>query len=1083
MLKFESTSFFNQLFSLRPESVRITNKNNIMKHVFRKSIFFKALLCSFFIMLSIPVSFVSGQSNPGRLNLNGVVLDENEEPLIGVSVFVPGTNTGVITDFNGKFEISVPNNARELAFSYVGYISRTIQIKNNTTFNVILEESSKELQEIVVVGYGVQKKESSVAAISQVKGDALTKVAATNLSSALAGQVSGVSTVQISGKPGDDNAKIYIRGVSSWQGNDPLVMVDGVERDFDQIDPNEVETISVLKDASATAVFGVRGANGVILITTKRGARGKVKVNVTAEQTMKSPTGIIAPMDSYNTALVMNMAARNDNTFNKLLSDEILQHYKLQDMPYVYPNTNWQEVMLKDMAFSQKYNVNISGGTEFARVFSSITYTSENDILKTEKQALYDPSHRYDKVNYRFNADVDITKTTLLSIDAGGYIGIQNQPYETSSQRLFRPIFTLGPMDIPPYYPESVLDMYPDTKRPEELGRRIATTTITNAENPLVASNYSGSRTQKTSNLNVSLKLNQKLDFITKGLYFKAVASFNNTVAFENTISYNAATYRLQQNLNWDRIMGRTGNMDNEAPIALPVASTETLTGSPFKSWYFEGSLNYNRVFGKHTVTGLIVAQRRKAQSNVNFPSFQQGIASRVTYDFDSKYLLEANLGINGSEQFSPKNRYGIFPSFGVGWNLHHEEFFKPVLPLFSRAKIRSSWGLVGSDAAGSRWLYTSSYSVGGNGTKYRSGTESSPGIINTLILEDAAANANTTWEKAVKKDIGIEFSLLQNQLFVFHIDFFHEHRYDILLNRMSIPDMFGVGMKQQNLGATETQGYEVELKFQQTKTKDLYYWVKTGVNFSDNRIISRDEPLYTPEYQKQEGKRIFQIFGNEHQGLVQNADMLMNSMRYGSGQFSLGDTRWIDFNGDGVIDVNDNVPIGYTTEYPLYTFNLAGGLRYKNFEFDYLFVGVTCFSKIVWDNFRWPLHRLSNQVFEYQLDAWSPTNPDARYPAYRYDVNRTNNTIADGNSNGNAIYDGTFFRLKSVNISYSISKKTTEKLGFGNINFFLRGNNLFTWSPFYPLSDPEASDSGTNLGYGYYPMLRRFQLGTRFTF
>jgi TonB-linked SusC/RagA family outer membrane protein len=625
--------------------------------------------------------------------------------------------------------------------------------------------------------------------------------------------------------------------------------------------------------------------------------------------------------------------------------------------------------------------------------------------------------------------------------------------------------------------------MYPDTRRPDEVGDRIATSTITNTENPLIASNYSGSRTQKTSNLNVSVKLNQQLDFITQGLSFKMLASYNNTVGFESTVSYNAVTYRLQPNFSWDRIVGREGNLDNEAPVSLPIVSTDGLFGNPLKSWYFEGALNYNRSFGDHAVTGLIVGQRRKAQSDVDFPAFQQGIASRVTYDYASKYLLEANLSINGSEQFAASNRYGVFPSFGLGWNMHHEEFFKPVLPVISRAKIRTSWGMVGSDAASSRWLYLSSYSVGGNGIKYNPGTETSPGYTNNLIMEDAAANINATWEKAIKQDIGAEFSFFKNQLFVVNLDFFHENRYDILLNRLSIPDMFGVGMKEQNLGETETKGYEIEVKFQQTTVNDLYYWLKAGVNFSDNRIISRDEPQFKPEYQKQSSRRIYQIFGYQKSGLVQDADMLMNSIRYGSGQFGLGDTRWVDFNGDGAIDENDRVPMGYTREYPLYTFNHSGGFKYKNFEFDYMFVGAACFTKVVSDAFMWPLHRLSNQVFEYQLDVWSPSNPDARYPSFRNDGNRINNNIADGSANGNSIYDGSFVRLKSVNLGYSVPKKTAKMLGFGNINIFLRGNNLFTWSPFYPLSDPEASDSGTNLGMAYYPMLKRFQLGTRFTF
>ncbi len=1054
-----------------------------MKYVLRKTFLFKALLSVIFITLSISVIPVRGQTPSGKLNLSGVVVDEKGESLVGVSILVQGTSIGGITDFNGKFSLNVPAGSKQLVFSYIGYKSQTVSIGKTTNFSIVLSDNNKELKEVLVVGYGMQKKESTVAAISQVKGNDLLKVSATSITAALSGQITGVSTIQTSGKPGADAAKIYIRGVSSWQGNDPLVMVDGVERDYNQIDPNEIETISVLKDASATAVFGVRGANGVILITTKRGEKGKVKVTVTGEVTTKSPTGIIPPLNSYNTALVMNQAAKNDNAFNQLISNEVLEHYRLQDMPYVYPNTNWQDLMLKKSTLSHNYNVNVSGGTDFARVFTSLSYTGESDILKTEKQPLYDPRYKYDKVNYRFNADVNVTKTTLLSVDAGGYIGIRNQPYETNNQRLYRPLFTLGPMLVPAYYPESVLDTYPDLKRPEETGYRIASTGLANAENPMVANNYSGSRTQKTTNLNVSLKLSQNLDFITKGLVFKAIASYNSTVAYENSISYDAVTYRLYPTLNWDRFVGRDGTLDREGPVKVPVPSTESITGTPYRSWYMEGSLNYNRTFGLHTVSGLILGQRRKAQSDVGFPSYQQGIATRVTYDYASRYLLEANLSVNGSEQFAPEHRYGVFPSFGLGWNLHNESFFKPLLPVLSRAKIRASWGMVGSDAASSRWLYTSSYSVGGTGTKYNAGTASYPGIVNPVILEDAAANVNATWEKAIKEDIGFELSFLKNQMFVLNVDLFKERRYDILLDRMSVPDLFGVGLKQQNMGSTKTHGFEIELKFQNRTSGGFYYWVKPAVSFSDNRIVSRDEPLYKPEYQKQAGKRIYQLFGNVSQGWVQNPDMLMNSYRYGSGQFSLGDTRWIDFNGDGVIDVNDEVPIGYSQQYPLYNFSLNGGFKYKDFDFDVLFVGATCYSKVVVDAFMWPLHRLSNQVFDYQTDVWSPANPDAAYPAYRYDANRINNNISDGDANSNTVYDASYIRLKSINIGYNLPKKVSNGLGVNNINVSLRGYNIFTWSPFYPLSDPEASDDGQNLANAYYPMLRRFQLGVKFLF
>jgi len=1037
----------------------------------------------------LPLCFIAALAQQ-RATVKGTVTDAaTGEVLPGVNVVVKGSpSIGVATDIDGNYSITAPGSNSVLVFSYIGYVSQEIAIGGRTRINVMLSENAQEIEEVVVVGYGTQKKESTVAAISQVKGEDINRVATTNITNALSGQIPGVSVVQNSGKPGEDAGSIYIRGVSSWVSSDPLVLVDGVERAFSNIDPNEIETLSVLKDASATAIFGVRGANGVILITTRRGVKGAVKVSATSELTVKQPINVMTPLDSYQTGLVMNEAYRNDNNFGSVLSDEILEHYRVQDMPYIYPSTNFQEHLLRENVFSSKYNVNISGGTDYARMFASISYLHDGDIIKTEKQPTYDPTYRYDRYNYRFNIDADLTTSTVLSLDAGGYIGIRNAPYETNTQRAYRPLYMLGPMIIPYDYPAEVLEQYPDTKRPDETGYRIASTGLANSENPLVANNYSGQRTVKSTDLNATIRLKQKLDFITQGLSLNAKVAYNHSMAYVRAWSYDAITYQLLDDGTWSRFQGRSGALDGEGPQKPVNYEGESVSGDPYRSWYFEGSIDYSRTFGKHAVSALALGQRRKTQTNVAFPHFEEGLIGRLTYDFDGRYLTEVNLAYNGSEQFSPDNRYGFFPSYAVGWNLHNEPFFKPLKRLVNRAKIRLSYGEVGSDASSSRWLYTSSYvngSINGGTDKYWPGAPSASGVVITPIVEESAANSNATWERAIKQDIGIELSMLKNNMFVLTLDFFKENRDQILLDRLSVPDWFGVGMKQQNLGETEAKGYEVELKHQYTLPSGFNYWLKPAVSFSDNRIIERDEPLYKPEYQKMAGRRIGTRFGYVANGFIQNVDEQMNSARYGAGIMGIGDTQWIDFNGDGIIDENDRTAIGYSGKYPLYNYSFAAGVKYKNWEFDFLLQAATHFSKVVVDAFQWPLHRLVNQVFDHQLDTWSPTNRDALYPAYHFDANRTHNNIGDGQATTTAMYDCSYLRIKSVNLTYTVPKKVASKFKIDNMSLYLRGNNLFTYAPYFPIGDPEASDGGSdgNLTFGYYPMLRRLTLGLQLTF
>ncbi|MDR0714202.1 MAG: TonB-dependent receptor [Bacteroidales bacterium] len=1039
-----------------------------------------------YVILYVPETTSSKQEVRQNIRIRGAVTDENGDPVPGVNITVKGTTTGVITDANGKYSVIVPNPDAVLVFSFVGYASQEIIAGDRTDINVTMSEDATEIEEVVVVGYGVQKKESSVASIVQVKGDELVKMGATNISQALTGQIQGVSTVQRSGKPGDDLATVFIRGVSSWVSNTPLVLVDGVERNYNHIDPNEIESLSVLKDASATAVFGVRGANGVILITTKRGKKGEVKVNASAEVTMKQPINMNAPMDSYTTALVLNEAVKNDNNFGSVLSDEILEHYRLQDLPYMYPNTNWQKELLKKAGFAHQYNINVAGGTEFTRVFASLSYLYDGDIIKKDVHPLYDPTNKFNRYNYRFNIDADVTKSTVFSLDAGGYISFINMPYETNAQRLYRPLFVMGPMQIPKMYPAEALEIYPDLARPDETGERLASSGQVNTENPHIANSYSGSRQVKRTDINVTARVKQELDFITKGLSLNVKVAFKNDVRYAKNYSYDAVSYKLNADGTWTRYKGRAATIDGETPATPVNVEEENISEGPHRTWDYEASLNYARQFGIHEVTGLVLAQRRQRVTNAEFPRYDEGIIGRVTYDYDLRYLLELNMAYNGSEQFAPQNRYGFFPSYAVGWNLHHEKFFEPVKKWVSRAKIRASYGEVGSDAANSRWLYTSSWvndAASGDGTiKYRPGTETSTGATVTGIVEENAANSNATWERAVKQDLGFELSFLKNNLFVVNVELFKEHRTGILLDRQSVPAWFGVGMKQQNLGETETKGYEIDVKFQYTTAGHFYYFVKPGVSFSDNRILERDEPMDKPDYQKEKGHRIFQPFGLHAEGWIQDADELMTSDRLGAGLMGLGDTKWTDYNGDAIIDDNDRVAIGYAKEYPLYNYSLSGGFRYKNLQFDFLFQGVSHFSKRLNDPYAWPLHRLSNHVFDYQMDAWSPDNRDAAYPAFHIDANRLHND--GGEQRSNSLYDCSYIRLKQVSLSYTVPQRWSQKMRLQSLSFYLRGNNIFTWAPNFPLADPEAADGdGGNLNNSYYPMTRRMSLGLQVSF
>jgi TonB-linked SusC/RagA family outer membrane protein len=1024
----------------------------------------------FFLMCFFPLIVLSQERT-----VTGRVTDARGEAVPGVNVVIKGTTIGAATNLEGMYRIVVRSSNDVLSFTFIGSRTQEHVVGDRSTINVLLEDETVTMEDVVVVGYGIQTKESAIGSIEQVSGAELEKTSQVSLSNALTGQVPGVYTVQASGRPGMDAATINIRGRSTWGNATPLILVDNVERNFNDIDPREIETISVLKDASATAVFGVRGANGVILITTKRGKAGKPKFSYSSEVTVKEPILNRNMFDSYTTGLLVNEAHSNDNNWHLRFSDEVLEHYRLQDNPYLYPNTDWGKEIVNDYGFAQRHNISMSAGNRFAKVFTSLSYLYDGDIFNTVKQPTYNPEFSYNRYNYRTNMDFNVTSTTVVSLDVGGNVSFTNEPFESRAIRIWRPMWTMGPMTIPVIYPAEALEMYPDPIRPEETGPRIGNTGVFNTTNPYVALNNSGSSVLKGNDFNSTLRLDQNLKFLVPGLSVQARIAFNGRSAFRKNFPYYGVSYLLSADGTWRRFKGQD-NADPEGGVVPIIPSGDGVATALYKHWYYEGSVNYKNSFGRHNITGLFLANRDNRQAGAAFPNYAEGLAGRVTYNYDTRYLFEFNIGINGSEKFAPGNRYGVFPSFAVGYNLHHEDYFIVFKPIVNTAKVRYTYGEVGSDNA-SRWLYISEYVYGStNAFGFRPGTATSQGRNIQPIVEGQVANTSARWERAIKENLGFEIGFLENDVFLLTVDLYNEKRDGILLSRQSLPSWFGVSAKEQNLGETESKGYEIDLRFTQRRGNGMQYWLRAGYNFNDNRVVIRDEPPYMPEYQKQEGKRIGQQFGYTHIGYIQNLDQRAAAPQFGTGQFGLGDALYIDFNGDGAINVNDKVPVGYPGSYPLASYNFSGGYSYKGFDMDVNFQGAYGLTYYMWDVFKFPLHRLSNHYFDYHADYWSPENRDSRYPAVRMDANRTHNMIGNTELVTNNTRNSAYLRIKTAQIGYRIPANISSLLRLDNARLYLQGTNLYTWAPDVTMGDPEAPENE-------YPLVRRFTLGLQISF
>ena len=998
--------------------------------------------------------------------VSGVVKDDTGEPVIGAGVLVKGTTLGTITDIDGHFSFRADDLNGVLVVSFVGMETQEIPMKGKGTFDIVLKSSNTLLEEVQVVAYGAQKKVTLTGSISSVNTDELLKVPTASIGNMLSGVLSGVSSIQSSGQPGGDDPDVFIRGISTLNTMNakPLYLVDGVERSFFQIDPNEVENITILKDASSTAVFGVRGANGVIIVTTKRGKEGKAKINASFSYGIQTPTRMPEFVNSYDYATFLNEAYTNDGKDPKF-TPEAVEAFRTHSNPIIYPDTDWMELLFKSSAPQTQGNVNISGGTERVRYFISMGMLDQKGFFKNH-DTRYDANFNFNRYNYRANLDIDFTKTTLVAINMGGRVEKRNFPRSGDDiNQLFRRIYWATPFSGPGIVDGKWIkgnSQYLPVGLSDGLGN-------------IYGRGY-GSKT--TNVVNLDLALTQTLDFVTKGLQFKIKVAYNSGYDHTKERATSIESYQpwYRKDVTWmEHPAGSDPNevvyiQDGEAGL---ISYAESFGKS--RDWYAEASFDWKRDFGLHHLSALALYNQSKTYyPDSDYPGIPRGyvgLVGRVTYDYDNKYLIEGNVGYNGSENFAPGNRYGFFPAVSGGWVLTQEEFLKDN-PVVNFLKIRASYGIVGNDryhpyGTGfmDRFLYLPNSYFIGSGYQFGTGTSWSPGAY-----EKSFGNSGLSWEKSAKQNYGIDFSLF-NQKLSGSIDYFYEKRTDILAKASTDPIIHAMSLPVLNLGIVSNKGVELNLKWNH-KINSFRYWTNLNVSYAKNKIVYQDEVPSEYTYTLKTGHPVGQPFGLKVRGFYYEG---MEDVADHSYVLKEGDVVYEDLNHDGKIDDNDKTAIGYPS-YPLLNAGLTLGFEYKGFDFSMLWVGATKTSRVLEETFRKPLgETYDRSLMSHQFtDRWTPeTAATAKLP--RATIDGVKNNYRDSEL---WVKDASYLRLKNIEIGYNFRLPFMPKIGMEKMRVFMTGYNLLTFDKL-KISDPESMSSGVP----QYPVMRVINFGLNVSF
>lgn len=1020
-----------------------------------------------------------------KIQISGLVTDESGMPVIGATVQVKNTNVGVITDMDGHYVVSVPSNDAILEISFIGYKTQEIKVGTRRNINVVLGEDNQMLDEVTVVAYGVQKKATLTGAISSVGTDALIKSPSASVANALAGQLPGVSSMQSSGQPGADDAKLFVRGVGSLteDAGTPLILVDGVERSFFQMDPNEIESINVLKDASATAVFGVRGANGVILVTTRRGEEGKTKISVSSNVGVQMPTRILDMADSYTTAMLYNEAQRNDGVAEDQVAFKPydLERFRKGDEPIMYPNIDWYDYLLNKAAIQTQHNVNISGGTKDIKYFVSLGFLYQNGLFKQLEGLDYNNNYNYSRYNYRANLDINLTRTTTMKFNMGGIVGNKHEP----TQEIWKQLSWSAPFGSP-----GVVDGHKVVLPNGRFGSY-------GLENQVFDKYYgTGFRRQLSNNMTFDLSITQKLDFITKGLSVEVKGAYNTDYSYIKQTNGHVETYVPYYKSQVDG----SGLTDVNDP-AFDKTVVYQRTGqdmmntygsgntSRARDWYIEGSLRYNREFGDHNVGALFLYNQSKEyypKEYTEVPTAYVGLVGRLTYDYKSKYMAEFNIGYNGSENFAPDKRFGTFPAGSLGWIMTEEDFF-PKNDFVTYLKLRASVGLVGNDNISSnRFLYLPDpYSVNDISdinSMYKDTNGYIFGLTNTVYQAGASeirlANRNVTWETALKQNYGIDAYFFNDRLKM-TIDYFREKRRDILIKRETIPSLVAISsvMPVVNMGKVNNQGYEVDIKWSD-RIKDFSYYINANVSYAKNKIVFMDEVEPNEPYMRQTGHEVGARFGNVFERFY-NADdfdpdgTLKDDLPQPQATVYPGDAKYKDLNDDMVIDADDVTKVGKSKR-PEYTFGLNYGAEYKGFYFSMNWTGVTGCDMYMTGAYMRPY--VQGNLYQYMADGrWTPeTASTAKYP--RLSLTSTTNIGVSRIW----LKDASYIKLKNLTLGYRIkNEKVLDAIRASDLSVRLTGYNLLTFDKL-KIFDPEGEltrDDNT------YPIMKIFSLGVNVTF
>jgi len=1032
---------------------------------------------------------VAPKGQQAEISVTGTIVDEYGEPLPGVNVVIKGTQSGVVSDYDGNFTIPVPNESAILVFTFVGYAPMEITVGTQRKLKVKLKEISQEMEEVVVVGYSKQAKITLTGSISAIKQEEIQSITTPTLGEGLLGKAAGISMTQSSGVPGESDPSMYIRGIGTFNAAEPLFIIDGVpnsKRAFMQLNPASIKDISILKDASATAVYGVKGANGVVIVSTRRGTVGKANIDAQFSYGIQTPRKLLEFADSYQYSLAYNEMLHSDGKASGFISDEHIAHYKNNDQPLLFPNKNWVDEVINNAAPQMRANMNISGGTENIQYFTSVSYLSQEGMLEQYGPAMAD--FGYKRINLQTNVDINITPSTKLAFTGSSRIGNRKEPLPVNTVRM--DVLWQRLYNIPPMTSYGVHDgkfVNPDMRYLPE--------PIAFIEESFPQYLYRGDyRTVEENRFDFNFDFNQKIGAIfsaLEGLNFRAKMGYRS--GFDRnkivqgglnsvyTAIYNKDAVNPNSNLPGDQVVLKKTGEDS-------TKSWKSWYG-PNRYMYFEFGFDYEKTIGKHYLSGLVLYNQNKdyfpPSSWVynNIPTGNVGLVGRVNYNYNQQYMIEVNLGYNGSENFARKKRFGLFPSFSGGWIISKEKFMQNI-SFLDQMKLRFSYGIVGSDQAGgtSRFTYIGTsydrdkvqyygYNFGNDIPQFRPGA-----------LEASVGNKDVTWETAKKQNYGIDLEFFKNRLFL-SFDYFYEYRNDILMAPKSTPGFVGFSMPMLNIGEVRNQGFDIVASWN-GKAKDFSYSFDGNFTYSKNKILFMDEIPPVEPYQTVTGHHLNSYYGYVWEGYYTEQEVnIINQEREANVNpenrsipsptaafVKPGDMKYADLNNDGIVDQRDTKVIGNPKD-PQIMVGLNGRISWKNFDFSFGLQGVASVSREL--GYKQPFGSTNRHSLwlPFSEDAWTAERAVAgsvEWPRLSVD-----------NKNYNAqtstfwVRDASYLRLKRAELGYTFNKLPVIK----QMRVYISGTNLFTLQKNeYRWSDPELYDQS-------YPLVKLYSIGVDVSF